>query len=272
MVCMTFKEANQTFDKEVKFFENADKLYLFKANVFIFFANLYISEETEKRKADNEAVKEKYTKAQLEILESNIEFPDTFFRTVENQKMYKRSKDAISQEIKSTVACKMEEQIVSIIGKVLLHAIISKVRSNNLKEIKKIVSFVDTNFEYLIYLIRNPISKAIMHNEEFKLKAHYLEAIKILQEQIPSYNNDFEVLCKEEIKTYICENPDINQRIIEKLSKKGKDIYLEYFGLNDGFSKSFSDIAFIKDETISKVVNCFIREMKQAKYSLKVNK
>ncbi len=272
MVCKTFKEANIAFEKEVKFFENADKVYLFKAKVFIYFVNSYLSEETEKRKSDNEAVKEKYTKAQLEILESNIEFPEMFFRTVENQKMYKRGKNAISQEIKSTVAYKMEEQVVSIIGKVLLHAIISKVRSNNLEEIKKIVSFVDTNFENLVYLMRNPISKAIMHNEEFKLKSHYLEAIKIIQEKIPNYNNDFEVLCKEELKDYLCKNSDIKQRIIEKLSKKGKEIFIEYFGLNDGISKSFAEIATLKEEKISRIVNCFIRDMKQAKYLLKVNK
>lgn len=270
------EEAIKKFEKDIEIFQKFDKANILKPE-FIARLKKEIEEEKEKMQPEYNALRKQKEAEQLQILQEVDDLTEAYIWSVECNSKYIYQKDILNRKLKEKIEKAFYPKIESTIGKILLCAIIHKIRISVLDEsLKEIISIVNKKMDIYIALIKKECIIALevgeLYTVKSKLSKHYKKALQMILTTIPNTFVEFEILCKEDVLEYVQKNKsEFIKKIVSKIKKEeDKELFNLYFGLTSQTSKTFTEISELTNRSIIIVTNNFKNVAKCLKANLHI--
>lgn len=270
------ENAIKIFEADIEKFQNFDKDNILNSE-FIARLKTMIKEEKEKRQPEYDELKKKKETEQLQILQEVDDLLEVYIWSVECNSRYIQQKDILDRKLKEKIEKNFYPKIKSTIGKILLCAIIHKIRISVLDEsLEEIISSVNKKLNIYIALIEKECIIALEVGESYsvksKLSKHYKKALEMILATIPNFFVEFEILCKEDVLEYVQKNKsEFIKKIVSKIKKEeDKELFNLYFGLTNQKPKSFTEISELTNRSIIMVTNNFKNVAKCLKANLHI--
>lgn len=275
---ITKDEARKIFEADIKSFKSFDMVNILKNPEFIIRLKRMIKEETEKMQPRFAELKAKKEIEQQQILRDAQGISEVYLWTVNCHENYKSQKDELEKEIKQNIEKALFSDATTIMGKILICAIIYKIRVSKVDEsLEKIIPVLNNKIDIFFDLIKKEFVLALEMGEKYtlkyKLSKHYKKALEMILCSLPNTFVEHEFLCEEAIVEYVQKNKsEFVEKIMSKISNESdKDLFNLYFGLTNQPPKTLEEIAEQTNQSIVTITKKFINIAKDLKRSVRWN-